>query len=117
MKKLLFMAVVGIGGFMFLKGNVSVTPDNQVRVAGWAVPVPPDVQNSPLMAVVAMAIRLHTTPPPDARYGAAQPGQPALPPLPTVTSATATYGANVPSTGPVPGADLFGSTAKALRGQ
>ena len=35
MRKFLFIAVVLFGGAMFLKGNVSLTADNQLHVAAW----------------------------------------------------------------------------------
>jgi hypothetical protein len=117
MKKLLFMAVLGIGGTMFVKQEVSISPDSQVRVAGWTVPLPPSVQNSPVMGMVTMMARLQTTPPaspPDPRSGAAQHTRPAVP---NVTSVAGTYNANAPSAGQSPGGDQFGAVAKALRGQ
>src|SRR5258708_11551213 len=53
MKKMLFLMVVGFGGAMLVKGgHVTITPDNQVRVAGYNVPLPAAVQNSPVMGMI-----------------------------------------------------------------
>ena len=116
MKKLLFFAVLGFG-IIALKDKVSVTPDNQVRVAGWTVPMPASVQNSPVMGMVSMMIRMQTAPQANAggtRHGAGQPGWPAVP---NVTSATNTLNGNASSTAPLQAADQFSAVSKALRAQ
>jgi hypothetical protein len=115
MKKLLFFMLLAFGGAMFLKGGyVSVTPDNQVHVAGWIVPLPASVQNSPVMGMLTMMARMQTAPPANAdpRYAAAP-----RPAVPVVTSAASTYNANAPATGPAQGGDQFSAVSKALRGQ
>jgi hypothetical protein len=118
MKKLLFMALIGIGGAVFLKGGyLTVTPDNQVHVASWTVPLPADVQNSPILGMVATMAGLRTASQPnigDPRYGATQPARPALP---NVTSATSIYNPNPPAAAPTQVTDQFNAVAKALRGQ
>ena len=53
MKKMLFLMVVGFGGAMLVKGgHVTITPENQLRVAGYNVPLPVAVQNSPVMGII-----------------------------------------------------------------
>src|ERR1700675_4463249 len=53
MKKMLFLMVVGFGGAMLVKGgHVTITPENQLRVAGYNVPLPAAVQNSPVMGMI-----------------------------------------------------------------
>jgi hypothetical protein len=114
MKKLLFLMVVGFGGTMLFKnGYVSITPDHQVRVAGWAVPLPPSVQASPVMGMVTTLLQGNLEP--AAMNGQARPGTPVQPPLPTVTSAVSTYNGNAPRAGQAQGADQYNSIAKALR--
>ena len=64
MKKLLFLMVVGFGGTMLVKGNyVTISPDNQVRVAGWAVPLPASVQSSPVLGMVSTMLQGNLGPP------------------------------------------------------
>lgn len=115
MKKLLFLMVVGFGGTMLLKGGyVTITPDNQVRVAGWAVPLPPSVQASPVMAMVGTLFQGNLGPQ-MTNAPTARPGAPVPPPLPTVTSAVSTYNANPPRASQAQGTDQFNAVAKALR--
>jgi len=113
MKKLLFLMVVGFGATMAVKGHyVTVTQDNQVRVAGWTVPLPSSIQSSPIMGMLGMLVNMQASPQAgstDTRYGAARPG------LPNVTSGTSTYNANAPVTGPAQGSDALAAVAKALR--
>jgi hypothetical protein len=112
MKKLLFLMVVGFGGTMLFKnGYVTITPDNQVRVAGWAVPIPASVQASPVMGMVSTLLQGNLAPP----SAQARPGAPVPPALPTVTSTVSTYNGNSPRAGQPQGADQFNSVAKALR--
>jgi hypothetical protein len=114
MKKLLFMMVVGFGGTMLFKqGYVAITPDNQVRVAGWAVPLPPSVQASPIMGMINTLFQGNLGP--QMTNAAPRPGARVPPPLPTVTSAVGTYNANVPIAGQTQGSDQFNAVAKALR--
>jgi len=116
MKKLLFLMVIGFGGAMLVKGgHVVITPGNQVIVAGYQVPLPDSVQNSPAMGIAASMLRTHVAPQAaaaDPRAGAVQPGRPALP---NVTSAAATYNANAPGAGPASNSDQLTTMAKALR--
>ncbi len=114
MKKLLFIMVVGFGAAMLVKnGKVTVTPDNQIQVIGFAVPIPNAVQQSPIMGMVTSML------PPSAPAGA---GAQARPTMPVVTSAYGTFNANAPGRANAPGggmatgADGFGAAAKALRG-
>jgi hypothetical protein len=117
MKKLLFMAALVIGGSYVLRGGyVKVAPDNQVRVAGWTVPLPASVQSSPIMGMVAMLIN-QAAPPANAGDQRPAAAQYVRPPVPNVTSATNTYSANAPGNGQVQGGDQFGAATKALRGQ
>jgi len=117
MKKLLFMAALVIGGSMVLKGGyVKVTPDNQVRVAGWTVPLPASVQSSPIMGAVAMMINAQAAPQANASDQRSAAAQYVRPSVPNVTSGTTTYSANAPANGQQ-GADQFGAATKALRGQ
>jgi hypothetical protein len=114
MKKLLFLMVVGFGGTMLLKGNyVTISPDNQVRVAGWAVPLPASVQASPVMGMVSTMLQGNLAPPPPAPASAAP--RPGPPLLPNVTSAVSTYSANPPRAGQTQGGDQFNAVAKAIR--
>jgi hypothetical protein len=121
MKKLLFLAVLGLGA-MSLKGHVSLTPDNQVHVfSNWAFPVPA-VMSSPLYTMVStmMTGQLGPIPrmavaPAASQYRAA--AQPVRPALPNVTSAAGTYNANAPIAGSASGGDSLGATSKELRGQ
>jgi hypothetical protein len=116
MKKLLFLLVVGFGGSMLIKGNyVTISPtDNQVRVAGWVVPLPASVQSSPVMAMVSTMLQGNLGPP-AASAPQARPGAPVQPALPSVTSALGTYNTNAPRAAQTPGSDQFNATAKALR--
>jgi hypothetical protein len=58
MKKILFLMVIGFGGSMLFKnGYVTISPDNQVKVAGWAVPLPAAVQSSPVMGMVTTLLQ------------------------------------------------------------
>ncbi len=114
MKKMLFLMVVGFGGTMLLKhGYVTITPDNQVRIAGWAVPIPPSVRASPVMGMVTTLFQGNLGPQTTAA-SAARPGYPVRPALPTVTSAVGTYNANAPSDGQTPGSEQFNTVSKAL---
>src|SRR6185312_11058183 len=98
MKKMLFMAVLVIGGGAFMKNNLHVSPDGQVRLAGWLVPIPPSVQNSPVMGMITMMAQMQAAPHGgpqgaapqaaiDPRTGAPQAVRPAVP---NVTSGTTT---------------------------
>ena len=117
MKKLLFVMVVGFGAAMLVKnGQVTVGRDNQIVVAGFAVPVPGAVQQSPIMAIVASML-------PRSAPASADPGAPARPVMPMVNSVSGTFDpntsgrANAPAAGMTAGADGFSATAKALRSQ
>ena len=116
MKKLLFLMVIGFGGAMLVKGgHVAITPNNQVVVAGYQVPLPESIQNSPVMGMVASALRAQIASQPaaaDARTGLVQPARPGLP---NVTSAAATYNANAPGGGPANASDQLSAVGKALR--
>jgi len=116
MKKLLFLLVVGFGGSMLIKGNyVTISPtDNQVRVAGWAVPLPASVQASPVLAMVSTMLQGNLGSPAAASAPQARPGAPVQPALPSVTSALGTYNANAPRAAQTSGSDQFNATAKAL---
>jgi hypothetical protein len=122
MKKLLFLAVLGLGA-MSLKGNVSLTPDNQVHVfSSWVSPVPAVIQSSPLYTMVSTMMTGQLGPIPQMAVAPAAPqyrtaAQPVRPALPNVTSATSTYNANAPAAGSASGGDSFGATSKVLRGQ
>jgi hypothetical protein len=117
MKKLLFMAALVIGGSMVLRGGyVKITPDNQVRVVGWAVPLPQSVQHSPIMPMIAMFVNSQATSQANAADQRSS-AQYVRPPVPNVTSVTTTYSANAPASGQAPGADQFGATTRAIRGQ
>jgi hypothetical protein len=115
---MLFFIVVVLGGGAFLKNNLTITPDNQVHIAGWAVPIPASVQSNPITAMVIMMVRMQSGPqlaPADPRYAtAAQPGRPAVP---TVTSANGSYNANAPSVGAGNPSDQLNAVARALRTQ
>ena len=122
MKKLFLMMLVGIGGTMLIKnGQVTMTPENDVRVAGYTVPLPDAVQNSPLMGLVMTGLTNQTPRQSQTAALAGRPAVPARPLLPSVTSANTTYNANAPAghapnTGPTVTADQFNAVAKALRG-
>jgi hypothetical protein len=116
MKKLLFLMVVGFGGTMLLKGgHVTITPDNQVRVAGYTVPLPEAVQNSPVMGMITTVLMGQLQTAPQTAGATSRPGTPMPPALPNVTSAVSTYNANAASARPTQGAEQFGAAAKALR--
>lgn len=117
MKKLLFVLVVGFGAAMMVKhGQVAVTPDKQVMIAGFHVPLPEAVQNSPVFGMVT-----DTLPQASSRAGVA-PATPARPVLPIVSSANGSFDANASGSmsgsrgGPETGAAGFSAAAKALRG-
>jgi hypothetical protein len=113
MRKLLFVAVVLFGGAMFLKGNVSLTADNQLHVAAWTFPIPAAVQNSPVMGLINTMLLGRLGP----AGASAQAGAPTPPPMPTVTTANGTYVDNRAGTGrPQQPATQFDTVAKALRG-
>jgi hypothetical protein len=125
MKKLLFIMVVGFGGTMLVRsGQVTVTPDNQVRVAGYSMPLPAVIQNSPVMGMVITALVGQTPgqqqPAGQMAIAGARPGAQVPHPRPSVTSTAGTYNANPPSTGPTQGQpkvnDQFSAVAKALHG-
>jgi hypothetical protein len=116
MKKLLFVMVVGFGAAMLVKnGQVTITPDKQIQVAGYNVPLPDAVQNSPVLGMVLGQL-------PAASRAGGSPAAPARPVLPIVNSATGSFNANAsPSAsaargGPTTGADGFSAAAKSLRG-
>jgi hypothetical protein len=117
MKKLLFVAAIGFGAAMLVKtGQVSVTQDKQIQVAGYNVPLPDAVQNSPLMGIVLAQL------PEAASRAGASPAAAPRPLLPIVNSANGTFNANTPASasasysGPAAGADGLSTAAKALRG-
>jgi hypothetical protein len=116
MKKLLFVMVVGFGAAMLVKnGQVTVSRDNQIVIAGFAVPVPDAVQQSPIMGIIAGVL-------PHAAPANAAPGVPPRPIMPVVSSASGTFDANTsgranaPAGGMATGGDGFSAAAKALRG-
>jgi hypothetical protein len=117
MKKLLLVMVVGFGAAMLVKsGQVTTSPDNQIRVVGFAVPLPNGVQQSPIMGIVASMLPASA---PAAGVGSSAPRRPAMP---VITSASGTFDANTsghanaPTGGPASGADGFSAVSKALRG-
>jgi hypothetical protein len=117
MKKLLFVLVIGFGGAMMVKtGKVTVTPDKQVMVAGFHVPLPEAVQNSPVFGMVTDQL-----PQASSRAGAAA-RTPARPVLPIVSNANGSFDANASGStsgshsGPATAADSLSAVAKALRG-
>jgi hypothetical protein len=117
MKKMLIMAVLVAGGGMFLKNYLVITPNGQVTVAGWNVPVPAAVKSSPLYSTVLMVAGMQASGQPaggDPRHGAAQPSRPAMP---NVTSAVGTYTSNPPSAAATGPSDQFSAVARAVRGQ
>jgi hypothetical protein len=112
MKKLLFLMVAGIGGTMLIRGgHITITPDNQIRVAGYTVPIPDSVQKSPVMGMVTTMMMGQLQIP------AQSTGAPQRPALPSVTSAAGTYNPNVrpSSAASAPGSDGLNAAAKALR--
>ena len=118
MKKLLFLLVVGFGGAMLVKGgHVTIAPDNQVRVAGYAVPLPPAVQNSPIFGMVTTLLMGQLGPTAQMTGAPARPGAPGFPAMPNVTSTAGTYSANAPrAAGPAAGTgDQLSTVARALR--
>jgi hypothetical protein len=117
MKKLLFVLLVGFGAAMMVKnGQVTVTPDRQVMVAGYHVPLPEAVQNSPVFGMVTEQL------PQASSRAAGSPVAPARPALPIVSSASGSFDANASGNasgqhaGPVTGAAGFSAAAKVLRG-
>jgi len=117
MKKMLIMAVIVIGGGTFLKHNLVVTPNGQVTVAGWNVPVPAAVQSSPLYSMVMMVASMQAAGQPaagDQRHGE---GQPARPTMPNVTSAVGTYNPNPQPAASGNTSDQFSAVARSLHGQ
>ena len=115
MKKLLLVMLVGFGAAMLVKhGQVTLSPDNQLRVVGFAVPLPEAVQRSPILGLIAGMLPTTST------VAAATPGTPGRPAMPIVTSASNTFDANTSggasSGNMATGADGFNAAAKALRG-
>jgi len=117
MKKLLFLMVLGFGGAMLVKGgHVTISSDNQVRVAGYAVPLPATVQNSPVFGMVTTLLMGQLGPTAQVTSVPARPGAPGYPAMPNVTSTAGTYNANAPhAAAPVGGTDQLTAVAKALR--
>ena len=123
MKKILFMMVVIGGGAMLIKGcHVSVTPENQVRVMGWALPIPESIQSSPTMAIAATLLRAQL--PAEANGADSRPvaanATAMRPGVPNITSTNGTYNANAaaparPVGGIADGASQLNAVAKALR--
>jgi hypothetical protein len=111
MKKLLVLMVVLFGGAMFLKGNVSVTQDNQVHVRSWTFPIPAAVRNSPAMGLISLMIQGL-----GANQQAVLPARTGTgaPPLPIVNTANGSYDGNRPAAASANGADQFNAAAKAL---
>lgn len=116
MKKLLVVMVVAFGAAMLAEnGQITVSRDNQIVVAGFAVPVPDAVQQSPIVGIVASVLP-HSAP------ASAGPGVPPRPIMPVVISASGTFDANTsdranaPAGGMASGADGFSAAAKALSG-
>ena len=120
MKKLLLVMVIGFGAAMLVKnGQVTVSPDRQIMVVGYPVPLPDAVQNSPVLAMM-----LGQLPNAPSRAGgspaAAAPA--ARPALPIVNSANGSFDPNMSGglsssrSGPATGAEGFSAAAKALRG-
>jgi hypothetical protein len=118
MKKMLFLMVVGFGGAMLVKGgHVTITPDNQVRVAGYNVPLPAAVQNSPVMGMITTLFMGQLAPATQMTGVAGRPGAPGIPAMPNVTSTAGTYNGNAPRpAAPVAGGgDQLSAVARALR--
>jgi hypothetical protein len=119
MKKLLVMMVVGFGAAMLVKhGQVTITPDRQIQVVGYNVPLPDAVQNSPIMGYVTTMLMGQL--PQASQTASRYPGGAARPMLPMVTSVSGTFNGNASSSsnsaGPVTGAAGFDAATKALRG-
>src|SRR5258708_10790783 len=117
MKKLLFVMVVGFGAAMLVKnGQVTITPDKQIQIVGYNVPLPDAVQNSRVLGMV-----LGQLPEASSKPGGS-PAAPVRPVLPIVNSANGSFNANTSGSasasrsGPATGADGFSAAAKALRG-
>src|SRR5258708_4862706 len=117
MKKLLFIMVVGFGAALMVKnGQVTVSADKQIVIAGFPLPLPEAVQNSPVFGMVTGQL-----PQSSSKAGAAA-GTQARPALPIVSSASGSSdanssgGASASRAGPATGADGFSAAAKALRG-
>jgi len=122
MKKLLFLMIIGLGGTMLIKGgHVTIGPDNQVRIAGYAVPLPEAVQNSPIMGMVTTVLmgQLPAAPQAAVATGGPGPAAPVRPMLPSVTSTNGTYSATAPASGSKQptGSDQLSAVTKALRPQ
>jgi hypothetical protein len=117
MKKLLLVMVIGFGAAMLVKnGQVTVSPDRQIMVVGYPVPLPDAVQNSPVLAM--MLGQLPNAP----SRAAGSPGAATRPALPIVNSANGSFDPNSSGSlsssrgGPATGAEGFSAAAKALRG-
>ncbi len=118
MKKLLFIMVVGFGGAMLIKGgHVTVTPDNQVRVVGYSVPLPAAVQNSPVFGIVVAGLIGQSSGNSQAAAAPSRPGAPKPPAVPAVTSTAGTDNANSPRAAQGAQSDQFNAAARAIRGQ
>jgi hypothetical protein len=135
MKKLLVLLLVGFGVSVIIKGNhLTVTPDGQVHLAGWAVPLPESVRSSPVMGMVSMLTQGNLQVPmgvaPPAPVGAptqmagtpVRPAVAAPPPMPVINSVNGTFNANAPvgnaaGAAPARGNDQFNAAARAFRPQ
>jgi hypothetical protein len=86
MKKWLFLIAFLFGAAFLLKGNVSITRDQQLRVFSSILPIPDSVLNSSFMPLIESLLGgMETT----AQSGPpVRPGSPAPPPLPTVIRGT-----------------------------
>jgi hypothetical protein len=118
MKKLLLVMLIGFGAAMLVKnGQVTVSPDRQIMVVGYPVPLPDAVQNSPVLAMM-----LGQLPNAPSRAGGSPASAAARPALPIVNSANGSFDPNVSGSlsssrgGPATGAEGFSAAAKALRG-
>jgi hypothetical protein len=116
MKKLLVFMVVGFGGAMLVKGgHVTISPSNQIMIAGFPVPLPESVQNSPVVSVIAAMVRLPSASLTTVADTRAEAAQPTRPPAPSVTSAATTYNPNTPNAGQANSLEQLSTVARTIR--
>jgi hypothetical protein len=120
MKKLLFLMVVGFGGAMLVKGgHVTITPENQVKVANYTLPIPAAVQNSPVFGMVTTLFMGQLGPTAEATAAPGRTGTPGVPSMSNVSAAAGSYNSSGGRTGapaaPSAASDQLTAVAKALR--
>ena len=108
--------LVGFLAAWNLKGNMTLTADNQVRFGSMTMAVPAALQSNPMFSMVTNMMGGATAAPaPGAAPTAARTGAPAFPPVPLVSSTAGSYNGNLPAGGQPATQDPFAAANRALR--